>query len=105
MYNFSRKDMDGFGMIINADGDGTYSNVLPPDYLLCGMSLVQYVKIMIKDSKGKGSALLSVVVGELVPMVRVHLADHPLNWVLIVCHHGRNRYPLHFLFCARCVCV
>jgi hypothetical protein len=91
MQHISKIDMKGLGLIINADGDKTISNVLPPQYV-CGMSVVQYVKVMLKDASGSGSTgFLSLVLGELVPIVDKHL-DSKDSWVLIVCKHGRNRY-------------
>ena len=98
MQHISKIDARGFGLIINADGDKTYSNVLPPKDV-CGMSVVQYVKVMLKDASGIGSrGLLSLVLGELAPIVDKHLGSADDNWVLVVCRHGRNRLSLLCFF-------
>lgn len=97
MQNVSLLDAEGFGLIINADGDGT-STVLPPASV-CAMSVVQFVKVMLKSAEGRGSSLLSLVQEELVPLVNKHMESGDKNWVLVICKHGRNRYLVIFWGC------
>lgn len=82
-------NLSGLGMVINANGDTIYGNVLPP-VCVCRTNVVQYVKVMLKDAP-QNMGWLYMMVEVVLPLVRAHVSASPDNWVLVVCQKGRNR--------------
>jgi hypothetical protein len=90
-------NLSGLGIVINANGDTIYGNVLPPAGV-CRTNVVQYVKVMLKDAP-QNMGWLHMILEVVLPLVKAHVSASPDNWVLVVCQKGRNRCCTVFLSC------